>query len=112
MLRDHGKIRPARAGIDCLLQYLADQLRAAYPQSGRNFGALAAQPRQGLGCQVEGKHALAALVQEIAADRLPHPPKADEADGLVVRHRGTYFTNERDGGRCKANASTLLLARG
>jgi len=23
-----------------------------------------------------------------------------------------YFTNERDGGRCKANASTLSLARG
>ena len=31
MLRDHRKIRPARAGIDRFLQYLADQLRAAYP---------------------------------------------------------------------------------
>ena len=50
----------------------------------RDLGAFRTQPRQRLRRKVERDHALAALLHEIAADRLAHHAEADEADGLVV----------------------------
>ena len=40
------------------------------------------------------------------------PGKRSIMAGSVARRTFSYFTNDRDGARCKANASTLSLARG
>ena len=49
-----------------------------------NLGTIGTQARQGLRRQVECDHALAALLHEIAADRLAHHTKPDEADSFIL----------------------------
>jgi hypothetical protein len=57
-----------------------------FGSGGRDVGAVGTQPRQWLRRQIMGKDALAALLHEIAADRLAHHAKADEADSPVLSH--------------------------
>ena len=59
---------------------LLDRHRRRRPRSRRRRRAAAPS---GSGDKVERNDALAALLHEIAADRLAHHAKADEADGLV-----------------------------
>jgi hypothetical protein len=49
-----------------------------------DLGALRPQPRQRLGCEIEHDYALAALLHQIAADRLAHHTDADEAGAFVI----------------------------
>jgi hypothetical protein len=51
----------------------------------------ARSPRQRLGREIERQHALAAFLHEIAADRLAHYAKADEADSPVHSHILLWF---------------------
>ena len=57
----------------------------------RDLGAVGAQPRQRLGRKIEREHAPAALLHEIAADRLAHHAEADEADRLVLDISLSFF---------------------
>ena len=49
-----------------------------------DVGAIGGEPRQRFRRQVERDHGRAALLDEVAADRLAHHAEADEADGFVV----------------------------
>jgi hypothetical protein len=51
---------------------------------GRDVGAVGTQSRQRLRRHIERNDALAALLDEVAADRLAHHAKADEAECIVV----------------------------
>ena len=46
-------------------------------------------------------------LRQIGSPITPRPMKPMHWYGAIA-----YFTNERDGGRCRAKASTLSLARG